>query len=44
MPRNWRKAVPESNGPVPQQEEFGLEQPMLVDIYTDFLKKYSIDS
>ena len=33
MPRNWSKAVPESNGPVPQKEEFGSDQPTLADVY-----------
>ena len=27
------EAVPEGNGPVPQQEEFGSGQPTLVDVY-----------
>ena len=43
MPRNWSKAVPEGNGPVPQQEEFGPDQPTLAD-YVDFLKRALIDS
>ena len=43
MPRNWSKAVSEGNGPVPQQEEFGYDQPTLVDVF-DFFKKDSIDS
>ena len=33
MPRKEDKAVPESNGPVPQQEEFGSGQPTLADVY-----------
>ena len=33
MPRKQGKAVPEGNGPVPQQDEFGPDQPTLVDIY-----------
>ena len=33
MPRNWSEAVPEGNGPVPRQEEFGSDQPTLVDVY-----------
>ena len=33
MPRNWSEAVPEGNGPVPQQEEFGSDQPTVVYIY-----------
>ena len=32
MPRKESKAVPEGNGPVPQQEEFGSGQPTLVDV------------
>ena len=30
MPRKESKAVPEGNGPVPQQEELGSGQPTLV--------------
>ena len=33
MPRKDSEAVPEGNGPVPQQEEFGSGQPTLVDVY-----------
>ena len=33
MPRKESKAVPEDNGPVPQQEEFGSGQPTLADVY-----------
>ena len=33
MLRNWSKAVPEGNGTVPQQEEFGSDQPTLADVY-----------
>ena len=33
MPRNWSKAVPEGNGPVPQHNEFRPDQPTLADIY-----------
>ena len=36
MQRNWSKAVPEGNGPVPQQEEFGPGQPTLTDVYRLF--------
>ena len=36
MPRNWSKAVPEGNGPVLQQEEFGSDQPTLADVYRHF--------
>ena len=40
MPRNWSKAVPEGNGPVPQQEEFGSDQPTLVDVYRLFEERF----
>ena len=33
MPRNWSEAVPDGNGPVPQQVEFGSDQPTLVDVH-----------
>ena len=33
MPRKEGKAVPEGNGPVPQQKEFGSDQPTLADVY-----------
>ena len=33
MTRNWSEAIPEGNGPVPQQEKFGSDQPMLADIH-----------
>ena len=33
MPRNWSEAVPEGNGPVPQQEEFASGQPTLATVY-----------
>ena len=34
MPRKENKAAPEGNdGPVPQQEDFGPDQPMLADLY-----------
>ena len=36
MPRKWSKAVPEGNGPVPQYEEFGSNQPILADLYRLF--------
>ena len=32
MPRNWSKAVPEDNGPVPCQDEFGSNQSTLADV------------
>ena len=33
MLRKESEAVPEGNGPVPQQEEFGSGQPTLEDVY-----------
>ena len=33
MRRNWSKAIPEGNSPVPQQEEFGSGQPTLAGVY-----------
>ena len=33
MPRKESEAVPEGNGSVPQQEEFGSNQPTLADVY-----------
>ena len=33
MSRNEREAVPEGNGPVPQQEEYGSGQPALEGVY-----------
>ena len=33
MPPKESKAVPESNGPVPQQEQFGSGQPTLAGVY-----------
>ena len=33
MSRNWSEAVPEGNGPVPQQDEFESDQPTLADVY-----------
>ena len=33
MPREENEAVPEGNGPLPQQEEFGSGQPKLADVY-----------
>ena len=35
MPRNWSKAVPEGKGLVPQQKEFGSDQPTLADVYRE---------
>ena len=36
MLRNWSKAIPEDNGPVPRQEELGPDQPTLADVYRLF--------
>ena len=33
MPQKESKAVPEGNGPVPQQEELGSGQPTLANVY-----------
>ena len=38
MPRKESEAVPEGNGPVLQQEQFGSDQPTLVDVYHFFFK------
>ena len=43
MPRKKNKVVPESNGPIPRQEEVGSDQPTLADLFR-VLKKDSIDS
>ena len=40
MPWNWRKAVPEDNGPVPQQEKIGLDQLTLADVYRLFEERF----
>ena len=40
MPRNESEAVPEGNGPVPQQEEFGSGEPMLADVYRFFEERF----
>ena len=40
IPRNWSKAVPKGNGPVPQQEEFGPDQPTLADVYRLFEESF----
>ena len=36
MPRKESGAVPEGNGPVPQQEEFGSGEPTLAEVYRLF--------
>ena len=44
MPRNWSKAVPEGNGPVPQQVEFGPDQPTLANMHRLFKERLYVDS
>ena len=34
------KVVPEGNGPVPQQEEFGSDEPTLADLYRLFQERF----
>ena len=41
MPRNWSKAVPEGNGPVPQHDEFGPDQLTLTDMYRLFEERFN---
>ena len=33
MPRKESEAVPDGNGPIPQQEDFGSGEPTLAEIY-----------
>ena len=40
MPRKESEAVPEGNGPVPQQEEFGSGEPTLADVYRLFEERF----
>ena len=40
MPRIENKAVPESSGPVPLQEEFGSGEPTLADLYRLFKERF----
>ena len=40
MPRNWSKVVPEGNGPVYQQEDFGPDQPTLGDVFQLFEESF----
>ena len=40
MRRNWSKAVPGGNGPVPKQEELVPDQPTVVDVYRLFEETY----
>ena len=44
MPRNWSKAVPESNGPVPQQEELRSDHPTLADVHRLFEERFDTQS
>ena len=34
------KAIPKGNGPVPQQEEFGSDEPTLADVYRTFKERF----
>ena len=40
MPRKESEAVPEGNGSVPQQEEFGSGEPTLADVYRLFEERF----
>ena len=40
MPRNWSKAVPEGNGPVLHQDEFGPDQTTMADLYRIIIKRF----
>ena len=40
MPRKESEAVPEGNGPVLQQEEFGSGEPTLADVYRLFEERF----
>ena len=40
MPRKESEAVPEGNGPAPQQEEFRSGEPTLADIYRLFEERF----
>ena len=40
MPRNWNKAVPEGNGPIPHQDEFGSHEPTMADFYRMIKEPY----
>ena len=40
MPQTISKAVPEGNGSVPQQEEFGSDQPTLANVYRLFEERF----
>ena len=40
MPRKDSEAVPEGNGPVSQQDEFGSGEPTLADVYRPFEERF----
>ena len=40
MPRNWSKAVHDDNGLVPQQENFGPDQPTPADVCRLFEERF----
>ena len=40
MPRKESEAVPEGNGPVPQQEDFGSGEPTLADVNRLFEERF----
>ena len=40
MPRNWSKAAPEGNDPVPQQKEFRSDQPTPTDVNRLFEERF----
>ena len=42
MLRKESEAVPKGTDPVPQQEEFGSDQPTLVDLYERIEKVWAI--
>ena len=42
MPREQSEAVPEGNGPVPQQKEFRSGQPTLADVYRESLDRQQL--
>ena len=42
MLRKESEAVPEGNGPVPQQEKFGSVQPMLEDVYRKMKEVFEV--
>ena len=40
MTENLSKVVPEGNGPVPHQDEFGSREPTRVDLYKMFEERF----